>query len=420
LGVDGIDALAVDPRHSGVVYAARADGLFKSPDGGANWGVVLSHETHSLTFAGGKLYAGTADGLYQTDDGGETWQVDRLGDNAPPSIASLATDPRTPRTVYAGTEDGVYRSSGDRSGWRVVNTGLRASLVATLASNPGHAGTLYASVSGGGVFRSDDHAHSWRAGVSRPSRYVRALAVDPQHADVVYAGAGGAVFRSVDSGTTWRSSALRGDDVSSIAVHANVVYAGTYRYEGDAHGDVFRSDDEGATWRSTGLHQNITVLAIDPLDPHIVYAGTDRGLYRSRDGGSWAGVGAGMLSKNDDSSVAAVWSLVLATQQRLYVITPRALFESTDAAASWHVISRRVPRLGTALIVDPRRPEVSYLAGSAGVWRSVDSGRSWKAFASGLHGHGVGSLVLDADSRTLYAGSNGAGVFGLDLEEGSR
>jgi photosystem II stability/assembly factor-like uncharacterized protein len=64
---------------------------------------------------------------------------------------------------------------------------------------------------------------------------------------------------------------------------------------------VFKSVDGGATWHATnkGLATlNIRSLAQSPIDPRMLYVGTNgSGLYRSRDGGeTWeamAPIGSG-------------------------------------------------------------------------------------------------------------------------------
>src|SRR5213594_4933326 len=52
---------------------------------------------------------------------------------------------------------------------------------------------------------------------------------------------------------------------------------------------IWRSPDGGETWtrvRPSRYPENdVRALAVHPRDPHIVYAGTDSGVYRSEDRG---------------------------------------------------------------------------------------------------------------------------------------
>lgn len=64
-----------------------------------------------------------------------------------------------------------------------------------------------------------------------------------------------------------------------------IVFAGAQR-------GLFKSMDAGTTWAATGLTQATTGLAIAPVTPTTVYAGTNSGLFKSVDvGGNWYSVG---------------------------------------------------------------------------------------------------------------------------------
>jgi hypothetical protein len=50
---------------------------------------------------------------------------------------------------------------------------------------------------------------------------------------------------------------------------------------------VFKTADGGASWNPTALKGAfITVLTIDRINPSILYAGTQKGLFRSTDAGA--------------------------------------------------------------------------------------------------------------------------------------
>jgi hypothetical protein len=123
-----------------------------------------------------------------------------------------------------------------------------------------------------------------------------ALAVDPQSANTVYAGTNGSgVYKSTNGGAGWSGGGTGA--VKSLAVDPHtpaIIYAGT-----DDLG-VLKSTDGGMTWSAVntgltsyiealGLHPGIRVVAVDPLVPTTVYAGTVAGVFKSTDaGGSWS------------------------------------------------------------------------------------------------------------------------------------
>jgi hypothetical protein len=87
-------------------------------------------------------------------------------------------------------------------------------------------------------------------------------------------------------------------DVISLAIdplNPNILYAGTFS------GGALKSPDAGATWSpiNTGLTNNkVNALMVDPRDSMIVYAGTDGGgVFKSIDGGSnWTPFNAGLTN----------------------------------------------------------------------------------------------------------------------------
>src|SRR5688572_2433240 len=138
-----------------------------------------------------------------------------------------------------------------------------------------------------------------------------ALVVHPTHADRLWIGAaGGGVWKSVDAGVSWKASwkSKTPLQIGALAIDASqpsVLYAGTGEanlsadsYSGDG---VYRSANSGRTWRrwagvAQGMPRRIGTIAVDPFDSnHLLVGGvgfgrvsaTDDfgGLYTTRDGG---------------------------------------------------------------------------------------------------------------------------------------
>ena len=85
---------------------------------------------------------------------------------------------------------------------------------------------------------------------------------------------------------------------------------------------------------NTGLTgQRINALAINPVTPTTLYAGTyDRGLYRSTDSGTtWTGVNTGLTGQR-------IYALAInpVTPTTLHAGTlERGVFRTTDSGATW-------------------------------------------------------------------------------------
>ena len=126
---------------------------------------------------------------------------------------------------------------------------------------------------------------------------VAALTVDPrdESGNTVYMGAaGGGVWKSTDGGTKWVSI---GDDLPSQAVGALAFDAKSgWLYAGLGEGNtgsnnyagagIVRTKDGGKTWSGLlpGVPEGIVSTALAVRDG-VVFLGTNKGLYRSTNGG---------------------------------------------------------------------------------------------------------------------------------------
>jgi len=151
---------------------------------------------------------------------------------------------------------------------------------------------------------------------------VTAFAADPRNENVFYVGtASGGLWKTLNAGTTF-TPIFDNEVVASIGALAvdplrpDIVWAGTG--EGNPRNSVtggygiYRSTDGGTSWKCMGLEltRYIHRIIIDPVNPDIIYAGaignpwaahTERGLYRSKDGGrTWQR----LLFTNETSGVA--------------------------------------------------------------------------------------------------------------------
>jgi cysteine-rich repeat protein len=165
---------------------------------------------------------------------------------------------------------------------------------------------------------------------------------------------------------------------------------------------VARAD--GGTWTRLGPHGgSVWVLAHDGR-PDVMWAGTDDGVFRSRDGGtSWVHAG---LAREQILALAAdprTPGLVYAGGNTLL----RAA-RSTDDGATWQSMP-----LGTmrAFAIDPHRPHAAYAAGDGAVFVTTDDGATWASRSTGLPPY-VSTLGVDPSvPGLLYAGAYDTGIF---------
>ncbi|MBI4247530.1 MAG: hypothetical protein HY614_10140 [Candidatus Rokubacteria bacterium] len=175
---------------------------------------------------------------------------------------------------------------------------------------------------------------------------------------------------------------------------------------------VYKSVDGGRRWIATsrGLDDlAVLTLAIDPIAPHLIYAGTDSGVFVSMDGGeTWGRRGVAMADRNIRSFVVDPRRPTV-----LYAATDRGILWSWDQGASWAPRGSGTASLDVRVLrLDPAHPARLFAAGFGGVFRSADSGRHWTSASRGLTDLRVRALALDPTRPdVLYAGTSGGGVF---------
>jgi photosystem II stability/assembly factor-like uncharacterized protein len=229
-------------------------------------------------------------GVVKSTDGGHSWNP--VNDGLPSNFSGpLAIDPVAPSNIYAGcSEDGcggVFKSTQGGGSWKGAGTGLTRIDASVLTIGP--SGALYAGVRDG-LFKSSDNGASWTTLHS----FQIAGQPAPPGVPANPFGAGAAVVHSV----------------LIDFMNPNVLYVETTRAGGCAFNDkvVFKSTDAGASWDDSisppdsgcdlgGYSANETVVAMDALDPKILYLGEtedEDGFYsllKSSDGGAhWASI----------------------------------------------------------------------------------------------------------------------------------
>ncbi len=174
---------------------------------------------------------------------------------------------------------------------------------------------------GWGVWHSPDAGRSWtrhRAPFPLNSR-IQALVAHPTEAHTVFAGGDTGLFVSHDGGARWERIGADGalPTIWSLAVDPvdpDILFAGT-RPSG-----VYRSRDGGRHWEKLAIgaarecsigEAFVTSLVVDPDDHRMVWAGVEiDGVFRSRDGGdTWTHLDGGFVrpghSRRDDRGDAA-------------------------------------------------------------------------------------------------------------------
>jgi photosystem II stability/assembly factor-like uncharacterized protein len=384
-----VTGLFVDPRRAATVYADASSGIYKTTNGGERWDIVPGVFSAPLAIdpnATDTVYApsvGKTALIAKSENAGASWTDLALGLRSP-RVAAVAIDPRIPTTVYLGTfEDGVFKSTDGGTTWTTSNTGLGDLRISLLTIIPWEMPVLFAATVSREIYRSTDGARTWTLasrGLPIPFSVV-AIAGDPSSFGTLYVATGAGVFKTTDLGETW-TEADTGPEaplaVRSLAVdpeHAGVVYAATTA-------GVSKSTDGGATWQdaSNGLGARIgTVIAVDPLDPSVLYLSTSRRelyhggpatievfdiVFRSVDGGSsWVPLDEPRLTLVDESITYATFSITIdPSSGAVYMSAAVGLIRSRDRGSHWELLNEGLPSGALMLAIGRSSAPILYAA----------------------------------------------------------
>lgn len=166
------------------------------------------------------------------------------------------------------------------------------------------------------------------------------------------------------------------------------------------HG-VYRSADGGKTWwrSDAGLAGNSRINAFGSMNG-VVFAGTDGGIYRSRDEGRhWRRVGGGT---DRVTSFATVGGEVYAGTDR------RGILISTDKGMTWSAVARFPAKNVRRLVAHEGRLHAG--TDTDGVLFPVDEGRTWESIGKGLPAQAQ-VFALSVWKGQVFAGLYAKGLY---------
>jgi photosystem II stability/assembly factor-like uncharacterized protein len=330
--------------------------------------------------------------FFRTADQGTIWTPSPVPVSSPPAPAfsslDVVADPQTPARVYALT-DRLYVSNDSGQSWTPLGAPAGQSgpnffpqsgggllVIDPLTPTTMYAAGICMSATNGppicGVAKSADSGVSWNlnpitvSGSFPPQPiYVSGLTIDPKTPSTLYASAYNAgIFKSTDAGETWAATfpLMNGAAVAVDPLNPSVVYASL----GSNLGSIFRSPDAGATWATitSGLPTGWYAMALvtDRSVMGRVYAlgtlNSAGGLYRTDNGGNnWIKIGSGL----PDGALSALAVDPNATSRVYAAPSAGGLYRSTDAGASFTLMpGLRIP-IVNRIAIDPGNSSQIYI-----------------------------------------------------------
>lgn len=468
--------LAVSPANPKIIYAIveaanGKGGVFRSTNQGMNWEKRGSYSSAGNYYT--ELIADPVDEnrVYSMDtwmqvsnDGGASWS--NVGEDFKHvDNHCLWIDPSDNEHLLAGCDGGVYETWDKAKTWHFKSNLPVTQFYKVTVDNAEPFYNIYGGTQDNFSLGGPSRTISGN-GISNEQWFIThggdgfETQVDPQNPNIVYAQSqyGGLV----------RYDKLSGEE-TGIQPHEREGEAG-YRWNWDAPlvvsthapgrlyfaaNKVFVSEDRGNSWtvisedltrhidrntlkvmgrvwpmdavaknQSTSQYGNIVALAESPLDPNLLYVGTDDGLIQvtTDRGKTWRKIDhiAGapdtsfvnmiVASAHDPNVVYACFN------HHKYGDFKPYLFVSRDKGQTWTKISSNLPERGSVYCMAEDHVDRNLLfAGTEfGCFASNTGGKSWKKLSGGLPTIAIKDMAIQQRENDLVLATFGRGFYVLD------
>ena len=432
-----------DPSNASMLYILSDGGIFKTTNGGADWiflrggysgvfTISIDPASPSALFIG--LNGGTEYGVYKSTDGGNNWNKSSAG----LPYGSVNDIKIAGNVVYAATSSGVYKSVNGGSVWSLAGSGMPDQAnVMKIATGTGNTTTVYAAVRESSVtdlsewltiYRSTDGSASWVAASFFDESQARydstVLVVSSQNASTIFATTRVGLAKSTDGASTWSySTATSGLPLAPARVvgmdSANPYNLYTVRV--DLYGGSYRSTDKGQSWFPLSLAEGspVSLASVSKNYQGVVYGTNEYGYPMSSNYGlNWTKIFRSFMSRPTMASVLDVASapgVMYITSYSCFSawgICGHDIMKSSDNGVTWNQVMNGIPQepyfynnMPLPMISDPSNPNIFYVGGLFGVYKTTNNCGVWVNHSSGLPAGTVSSIVMDpTNPNVLYAG----------------
>jgi photosystem II stability/assembly factor-like uncharacterized protein len=468
IGRIAVDVSPVDPTHVYALIESEKSALYKSTDKGLTWKKI--NDTPIMAkrpFYFSNIYADPVDTnivykpgyiLHFSENGGKNFRVTYVaGGNVHVDMHALWISKKDNSLLYMGTDGGMYISNDKGSSWRFIRSlpvsqfyhatvdnkkpynvygGLQdnGSWMGPSKSPSGIQNRNWNSLGGGDGYyvfpdKYDENILYWQyQGGNIKRKYMDTketkdikpyeeegeeklrfnwntpVAFSPTR-DVMYVGAQ-FLFRSENKGDSWEliSPDLTTNDPEKLK----------------------QEETGGVTIDNSTAENHCTIFSINesPLDPDVVWVGTDDGnLQITKDGGrGWRNVVENVPELPPNTWISCVTSslydaataYVTFDGHRTGDMTPY-LYKTTDYGESWiSLVDENIKGYCYKMIEDPVIPDLLFLGTEFGLFVSIDGGEVWSQFKGNLPNVSVRDLVIQERENDLVLGTHGRGIMIID------
>jgi len=338
--------------------------------------------------------------------------------------------------------------------WRLIGP-FRGGRVLTVTGVPGQPYTYYFGAVGGGVWKTTDGGITWNPLFDKQNiSSIGAVAVSESDPNVIYVGTGEAcirgnisfgdgVYKSSDGGKTWTNVGLKDSrHIGSVIVNPTnpeVVFVAAlgHAYGANSERGVFRSRDGGKSWEKVLYLDDRTgaiEVVFDPHNPHVLFAamwegfrtpwslnsgGAKDGLYRSNDDGStWKRVeGNGM----PDGPLGRIGVAVSGADSNVVYALIEAkkggLYRSDDGGVNWTLVNDDHRFRQRAWYFTHVWADPKNVGGvyvaDTGLFHSIDGGKSFDVLPA-PHGDHHALWIDPNEANRMINGNDGGATISVD------
>jgi photosystem II stability/assembly factor-like uncharacterized protein len=422
----------------------QTGGVYKSTDGGESWTRINSLNPRPMYFS--QIRVDPSDdkylyvlgiALYRSSDGGKTFKPDG-GKEVHPDQHALWIDPRDGRHMIVGCDGGFYATYDRMDNWDFLNHLAIGQFyhVAVDTKKPYHVyGGMQDNGSWGGPSRvlhgGGSSNDDWYMVIGGDGFVCR---VDPTDPDLVYAESqDGHMFRR--NLKTGEFAGIRPKEEKGKAYRFNwntpfILSSHNPRIFYAAGNYVFRSVKQGDDLRvispelSRSKRGTATALAESPLNPNVLWVGTDDGnLWITRDGGNqWTNL-ADKVGLPGPRWVATIEASRFA-EGRAYVVFDAHrsdddepyVYVTEDFGASWKSLRANLPVGSTRVLrEDVKNADLLFLGTEFAAWGSVDRGKSWTKLNNNLPTVAIHEFAIHPTAGEIVAATHGRSMWVLDI-----
>lgn len=416
-------------------------GVFRTDDGGASWSQANDNQLEGMNSSFGwyfgqvRVHPDDEDKLwvmgvqmYTSSNGGSSWS-EGVSWNVHVDHHAMYFDQVNDR-ILLGNDGGLYQSYNNGSSWGKINNLPFTQFYAIDINYQNPEMLMGGTQDNNTILTQTGSTDDWFPILGGDGMYCLFNYDNP---DILYAEyQWGNLFKSTDGGEDmdyigwyWEDDRVNWSaPLAMDPVNPEVLYFGTYR--------VWKSLDAGNSWIDVsgditkGIDQyfhTVTTIAVSPLNNNIVIAGTGDGLVHiSTNGGLiWEDVSEGLPDRwvtrviGDPFDENTIYTTV--SGFRWDEPLPH-VFKSTDLGENWESISGNLPEIPVNdIVLDPESPGYIYVATDAGVFFTNDGGLNWQSLNEGIYNVPIVAMKIHNPTRQLVIGTYGLSMYRLDLDD---